>query len=134
MQDALTKFEIQEIRPGCVVLRCSGGLSWEDRAQLADRVDRHFAPLANVSGAVLDLSAVEFVNSAGVGALFQLAQRLRVKGGRLLLAHTPPRLVRLFRLAGLNRVAPLCDDVATALAELDAGNASATPGPKPETQ
>ncbi|MGE0479456.1 MAG: STAS domain-containing protein [Phycisphaerae bacterium] len=129
MQDALMKFEIQEIRPGCVVLRCSGGLSWEDRAHLAERVDRHFAPLAVVAGAVLDLSAVEFVNSAGVGALFQLAQRLRVKGGRLLLAHAPPRLVRLFRLAGLNRVAPLCDDVATALAELDANSAPSAARP-----
>ena len=68
---------------------------------------------------------VEFVNSAGLGALFQLVQRLRQRGGMLALANVPPNLVRLFRAVGLARVARISDSVESALDLLE----SSPPGP-----
>lgn len=119
MQDTSAKLEITELQSNRLLLRCSGGLSWEDRALLADQVERRLAGRTPCGGVVLDFSQVEFVNSAGIGAIFQLANRLRKYEGPLALAAVRPIFLRMFRLAGLERLALLEDSVESALRRLD---------------
>jgi anti-sigma B factor antagonist len=114
------KVEMEMVRPGCLLVRCGGGLGWDDRAQLADAVERELRDQRTVQGVVVDFSAVEFVNSAGIGALFQLNQRLRERGAGLACACAPAAIVRLFHLAGLSRIACICDDVESGLQYLAA--------------
>ncbi len=115
MQDTRVKLNIQEAGPGCLVLTCNGGLSWDDRELLAANVEQYLGAQRQITGAVMDMAAVEFVNSAGLGALFQLVDRLRLRGGRVIFARVPPTLVRLFRTVGLERITGLADDVGAAL-------------------
>ncbi|MBL8878469.1 MAG: STAS domain-containing protein [Phycisphaerales bacterium] len=122
MQSPATKFELTEYAPGCLLMRCSGGLSWEDRNQLAECVERRIAADTSCRGLIVDLETVEFINSAGLGALFQLAQRLRSQGRRLILARAQATFTRLFQLAGLTRLARTADsfdDAARAMAQND---------------
>lgn len=131
MQGAASKFEVRESGTGCLVLTCNGGLSWEDRELLATSVEQCLNHHQRFVGVVLDMAAVTFVNSAGLGALFQLLQRVRGRGGRIIFANLPPALARLFRTVGLDRLAETTDGVNSALELL------ATPDPaadSPPTQ
>lgn len=112
------KFELHEADPGLLVLTCRGDLSWEDRELLAASVEKHLAGRTSLRGLVLDMSEVGFVNSAGLGALFQLAQRLRGRGGQLAFANVPPPIRRLFSAVGMEHLAICGEDVPATLALL----------------
>ncbi len=114
MQDSPTKMEMQPNGTGVLILTCHGDLSWEDRDQLSKCVERHFDGAAEVDGVIMDLSGVEHVNSAGLGALFQLTRLLRGKGGVLMLANASAMLVRVFRTIGLDRLAQVSESVESA--------------------
>ena len=107
--------ELAEAVPGTVVMTCRGGLSWDEREHLAARVDDYLADRAPLSGLVLDLGGVDYVNSAGLGALFQVLRTVRQRGGRLALVNVPPTIQRVLTTAGMNRLTYLGRDVADAL-------------------
>ncbi len=133
MEGKLLKFELREAGPGLLVLKCRGGLSWEDRDLLAGSVEQHLSGRQGLRGLVLEMSGVEFVNSAGLGALFQLVQRLRSRGGRLAFANTPAPIRRLFTAVGMDRLALLGEDVGALLAQLAAPADIFAPPPDAET-
>lgn len=114
MQDSPTKMEMHPGGPGVLILTCHGDLSWEDRDHLSECVARHFNGATEVNGVILDLTGVEHVNSAGLGALFQLTRLLRGKGGVLMLANASTMLVRVFRTIGLDRLARVSESVQSA--------------------
>jgi anti-anti-sigma factor len=114
------KLELREANPGFVVLSCCGGLSWEERELLVASVDDYLLERDDMQGMVVDMGAVEFVNSAGLGALFQLEQRVRNRGGQLAFANLPPTIHRLLVTVGMSRLAKLGQDVAHALSLLAA--------------
>lgn len=111
-------FEVADSSEGCLVLTCHGEASWEDREVLAAGVERHLETNPSLRGVVLDLHEVGFVNSAGLGAIFQLVQRLRGRGGQLVLARVQPPVERIFSAVGLDRVAVITEDVARGQAAL----------------
>lgn len=120
MQESLTKMEVRPGGEGVLILTCHGDLSWEDREQLSACVERHFADTPEVNGVIMDLSRVEHVNSAGLGALFQLTRLLRDRGGVLVLVNASDRLARVFRTIGLDRLARSSESVQNAAETLAA--------------
>lgn len=60
---------------------------------------------------VVDLGAVEFLDSSGVGALVGAAAAMRAAGGSLRLACPPPRVQKVFRISRLAEVIPIYHDV-----------------------
>jgi anti-anti-sigma factor len=114
MNTAISKFAMQEAGPTCLVLRCEGVLSWDDRDVLANDVEAYFRPRPLLRDVVLDFAAVKFVNSAGLGALFQLTRRLRERQGQLVFANVPPLLTRVFNAVGLDRIAKVAPDLSAA--------------------
>lgn len=135
MPSTSTKFQLREAGPTCVVLTCATGLSWEYRDVLAEAVERYLRPRPAVTGVVLDMTAVPFVNSAGLGALFQLMGRLRSHERRLVFANVTPLVARMFDAVGLQRLASMARDVPAALAELapDVPRRRSTRGPRKKT-
>lgn len=125
MHAGLTKFSIQPHSVGAVVVVCHGGLSWEDRDVLAAGIEQHL-PASHCTGVVMDLAEVEYVNSAGIGALFQLVQSLKRRGGKVVFANTAPRLLALFRMVGLDRAADSAATVEDAVALLSSNSIRAT--------
>ncbi len=80
--------------------------------------------LATESRVVIDLSAVPFMDSAGLGALIGGIRRTRENNGEVSVACSRPTLTRLLHTTGFDRIVPVVDDVDAAIAALD-GDAEA---------
>jgi anti-sigma B factor antagonist len=60
---------------------------------------------------VVDLGRVEFLDSTGLGVLVGALKRLRGVGGELSLVCAQERLLKIFRITGLDRVFTLHESV-----------------------
>jgi anti-sigma B factor antagonist len=74
---------------------------------------------------VIDLGRVEFLDSTGLGVLVGALKRLRGVGGELALVCAQERLLKIFRITGLDRVFALFDSVEAATSGGQATSASA---------
>lgn len=126
------KFGLSEATPGYHVLTCRGGLSWDERETLIATVNQYFQGRENPRGLVVDMTDVDFMNSAGVGALFRLAQRFRTSGGKLAFANLSPTFSRLLTTVGMDRMATLGTSIDETLKTLEqAGEPLQAPGHRP---
>ena len=71
-------------------------------------------------GLVLDLEAVEFINSAGLGSLVQVGMRLDRAGRRLTFARPNKTIERMLKLVGLDSKMPMFKTVEEASGSLRA--------------
>lgn len=102
-------------RGGVALIRPTGDL--DAYTAVGFRTDLHDATGGEARLVVVDLTAVTFIDSAGLGALVGAHRRMRERRGLLRIVR-PPRLVeRAFELTGLDEVLDLCDDRDSALAE-----------------
>jgi anti-sigma B factor antagonist len=79
---------------------------------LTAEVDRHLEPGSIV---ILDLSAVEFVDSAGLAAFLVCARRLNAVGGKLQLCSPIPQVRHLLELVRFHRIVDIFNDLQEAL-------------------
>lgn len=76
--------------------------------------------LADQQYLLIDLSAVPFMDSAGLGALIGGIRRAREAGGDVAVACSRPTLTRLLHTTGFDRIVSVTEtieDAATALAD-----------------
>jgi anti-sigma B factor antagonist len=73
---------------------------------------------------VVDLARVEFLDSTGLGVLVGALRRLRGVDGELTLVCAQERLLKIFRITGLDRVFTLYESVDAAVGG-DGGTAGA---------
>jgi anti-sigma B factor antagonist len=71
---------------------------------------------------ILDLQNVRYMDSACVGALVELLNRMQKRDGRIALTNAAQSVECLFKLTRLDRVFPLCRDVMVALAVVERGS------------
>lgn len=84
------------------------------RLRLAGDVDAATAPLleaqiteavrAGYAQVILDFGNLKFIDSSGLSVLVSNHKRLRDAGGDLVVESPPPAALRLFEIAGLDRV------------------------------
>ena len=79
------------------------------RQQLSDLTEESPAFL------VVDLSGLEFIDSTGLGVLVGGLKRVRAHDGWIDLVCTQGRILRIFRITGLNKVFSIHDSVADAV-------------------
>lgn len=89
----------------------TGPVMQEAAVEMEQRLRYH-----NASYFVLDVAAVEFMDSACVGAMVQFLQEVEHVRGRIALAGCRPNTAFLFRVTRLDSVFGLYDDVADARA------------------
>lgn len=65
---------------------------------------------------VLDLSGVEFIDSAGLGVVVGALKRVRTQGGALRVVTPPAHVRRVLDLTRLDRILDLYPDAETAVA------------------
>ena len=85
------------------------------------------------SDVVVDLSNLEFVDSAGLGVLVSLYRRVTGRGRRIVLAKPQPYVMRVMRVIRLDRVFELFPDVdaaAHALREVESVGVCETGTPR----
>ena len=74
--------------------------------------------LASHPQVVIDLSEVPFMDSAGLGALIGGIRRARENGGEVAVACSRPTLTRLLHTTGFDRIVPVTETLAEAVAAL----------------
>jgi len=97
-----------------LILRVSGRLDAHGATEIAPGLTG--VPSNRV--VVVDLAGVPYLSSAGIRILLELFKRQNASGGRLLLAGVQPYCREVFRVAGLDGVFSLFEDVKAALAEV----------------
>lgn len=106
---------------GHTVVEVRGEVDVYTAAQLRERL---FEVIGGGSGSVVvDLTRVDFLDSTGLGVLAGALKRLRLSGGELALVCRSQKLLKIFRITGLDQVFRLYDTVeaATAAAAPPAG-------------
>lgn len=73
---------------------------------------------SSVTRIVIGLEQVNYVDSAGLGALIEIHRKTKAKGGRLMLANLGPKLKQALELAGLLTIFETCATEADAVATL----------------
>jgi len=83
----------------------------------APKLREQFAQLVEDGryGIVVDLEKVGFLDSTGLGVLVGGLKKVRSHDGWLRLVCTEERILKIFRITGLDKVFPIHDSVAAAL-------------------
>ena len=87
----------------------------EESNGLRTTVDNLLA--AGATRVVVNLEHVDFVDSAGLGALIETHRKTRANGGRLKLCHLAPKLKQALELARLLPMFETCATEAAAVAD-----------------
>ncbi|MGH3495739.1 MAG: anti-sigma factor antagonist [Sciscionella sp.] len=66
---------------------------------------------------VINLDAVDFLDSTGLGVLVGALKRVRAQDGSMRLVCSQERLLKIFRITGLVKVFPIFSSVADATAD-----------------
>lgn len=64
---------------------------------------------------VVDMAAVDFIDSTGLGVLISGLKRVKTRGGTFALSCTEPRILKVFEITGLLAVFPVHDTVDDAI-------------------
>ncbi len=67
---------------------------------------------------VVNLESLDYLDSTGLGCVTAARRRARDLGGDLVLVCTKDRVLRLFRITGLDQVFTMCATVAAAVARV----------------
>ena len=106
--------EIKE-QGGAVIVSLEGDVdlqnSPEARTILLECVDRQLPVL-------VDLSAINYIDSSGVASLVESLQTARKKGTTLILVAVSEGAMRVLQLARLDKVFTICDTIDDALKEI----------------
>jgi anti-sigma B factor antagonist len=98
----------------CALIRVAGEIDVFTASQLRETVLDLIA--GGVSHVIADLRGVEFLDSTGLGAIVGGHKRLRTIDGSLILTASPDRIMRLFRITGLDQAFSLSKSVPEAMA------------------
>lgn len=112
-EDQLLEIQV-EPGDGYTVCRPIGELD----AFTVSQFRQSLAELASQPCLLIDMSAVPFVDSAGLGALIGGIRRTRELGGEVAVACNRPTLTRLLRTTGFDRIVTVTETVDEAAASL----------------
>jgi anti-sigma B factor antagonist len=86
-------------------------LSGELDLQTAPEVEKELRTVeaGDADAILIDLSAVEFVDSTGIRLLIQAEQRSRWEPGRIVFRRPPAKVMRVLTIAGIDELLPFED-------------------------
>jgi anti-anti-sigma factor len=91
-----------ERHPEHTVLRVSGDLDLETAPRLLAGAEPHLAG----ADLVIDLSALNFIDSSGLSALIRINQRMAATDRTLAIIAPPPQVAKAFEITGLDQILP----------------------------
>lgn len=101
---------------GLGIVSLAGEVDIATKDQLREAAERLVAEGARKL--VVELSGVEYMDSAGLGALKGLRSQLLQSGGLVAVVGAQARVAKLFEQTGMDQVFPMYADVAAALEEV----------------
>ncbi len=99
----------QSIASTTALVRLSGDMTANSFALLEEEFNRVLD--AGVAGMVLDLSGLDSLTSAGLGAIVNLTQLLDDRKGRAVVAAVRPKVLGLIEMLGLQEAVHLAESL-----------------------
>ena len=102
---------------GVYLMRCGGNTEWRNPVDLVAAFD----PVAGgrpLRGLILDLHGIQYINSAGLGAIFALRKYLAQGGGALVIARPSASIIRLLNTINLPTLIPVTESLEQARAAI----------------
>jgi anti-sigma B factor antagonist len=112
-EDRVLEIQVEDA-DGYTLCRPVGELDAYTVSSFRDALGR----LAGASKLLIDMSAVPFVDSAGLGALIGGIRRARESGGDVAVSCNRPTLVRLLHTTGFDRIVTVAETVEDAASAL----------------
>ena len=103
---------------GCTVVEVAGDVDVYSTPQVREALLETIN--AGVRGLVIDLDAVEFIDSSGLGVLVVALKRVRSAESTLHLVCNREPILKMFRITGLMKVFPVHATLADAIAAVRA--------------
>lgn len=107
------------------VIRPHGTLSVRNKPVIGEFVDTADVRQSSI---IVDLSDVKMIDSSGLGDLIGSLEKVRKRGGHLVLACTPPTFLPTLELMKVDQLLKNYDSVAAAIADLQKRVASSGAG------
>lgn len=107
MSESPSESPIEKTASGAVVISPRGRLNMVAAPALREQL-RSQVECGNIA-LVVDLSGVDFIDSAGLGALISGLKAARQAGGSLQIARPSTQAKAILKLTTLDRVLELCD-------------------------
>ena len=107
--------ELERVDPITAVFRLTGRMTLgmrlrEIESTISDAAEN------GVERLILDLSGIEFIDSAGLGALMILYGNMKVRGGQLRLVAPGPKVLEVLKLTHTDAILPVDPNLEAALA------------------
>ncbi len=107
--------KLHVVREGKVVRLFVSGCDAIDNANAAEVKTEALKLIGDTPDVVIDLSGVQFLDSAGVGVLVGLFKNSRLHGGRARFCGLTPGVRSVIELIQLDRIFEIYDDAETAI-------------------
>ena len=112
-----------KVEPDVTVIRLTGSLNLGNtligiESSLKRMIDEGVRKL------VIDLSGVNYIDSAGIGMLVSCTGHIEKNGGKMRIAGSHGPVAKVFDVVHLDRITPLDPDVDTACRNLTSGGAA----------
>jgi anti-sigma B factor antagonist len=107
--------ETKQLESGVAVVVISGRLALGGETEMLEAAVTKLVAQDHKS-IILDITALEYVDSSGVGMLVSCLTKTRKAGGEMKVAGANPRIRRIFTMTGVETMMPLFDNVAAATA------------------
>ena len=95
---------------GVTLAELSGDLDHHTARLMRTDIDRELAE-KRPRRLVIDFSSVTFMDSSGIGLLMGRYRIMNDQGGEVIVARPPAYIKKVLRLAGVDRLAPITDDL-----------------------
>jgi len=107
--------ELERVDPSTAIFRLSGRMTLgmrlrEVEAKISDTASQGIEKL------ILDLSAIDFLDSAGLGAIMILYGNMKVRGGQLRLVAPAERVLDVLKMTHTDSILPIDPNLEAALA------------------
>lgn len=86
-----------------LIISLSGEIDHHSAVRVRNEIDGHIMEM-RPARAVIELSMIDFMDSSGLGLIMGRYAKMQSIGGELILRDPNERLVRIFKLAGLERI------------------------------
>ena len=107
--------ESRQLEPGISVITLSGRLVFGREVERLESVVKDLLA-KNEKTLVFDASALDYVDSSGIGTLVSCLTQIKKSGGEMRLAGANPRIQRLFSMTGVDKLLTLYSSVSEAAA------------------
>jgi len=91
-----------------------GEIDHHTSEDIMEKIDRHLENESLIN-LILDLSGVNFMDSAGIGVILGRYKRIAHFNGKLAIVAKKPNIIRILTISGIHKIAKLFDNTDKAL-------------------